>query len=350
MSDFSCAVSFDIDVDLAEAKLVRECVELGDELDFLTFDKDQAGTARAYEARSDRFKATFPLVDGESDPFASFRKIFDDPEYPHIGVHLNFDDEGDDEKLVSISISSKNAEIEPLANLIRATCATALPAGFVFSTYSTKNEPGAANGGFALVQADGISVAWADALLADRLKEIDPDAGEPVAQLRRTPPMMRLVQDHIRNDVTELVSELARGAKAEVLPRLTEQAQALSEIFVDHRQAAIENGWKVEDGAWRGYNWDEFPSWEKADEAGRCETLSTAVDVCRENDLSPEQYAITGFYAVSPWLAAKLSEKGERVEPAFAKLHVWARWWEASIDLVDDPVLTKIASETGRYK
>lgn len=162
--------------------------------------------------------------------------------------------------------------------------------------------------------------------------------------------MTRLVEDHIRNDVTELVGELAKGAKADVLPRLTEKAQALSEVFIDHRQAAIENGWKVEDGAWRGYNWDEFSSWEKAEEAGRCETLRTAVDVCRENDLTPEQYPITGFYAVSPWLAAKLAEKGERVEPAFAKLHVWARWWEASVDLIDDPVLVKIASETGRYQ
>lgn len=350
MSDLFTAVSFTVHLQLREARLAAECGELCDELDVLSFDKDVAGLDRAFDKRSDAFKQAFPRGAANEDPFASFRKIFDDPSYLAINVDIDFEDhDGDETSIVPVTFSSNVAEIVTLANLIRAACASALPTGFVFSTYGTKNTVGEPNGGFALIQADDVAITWADRLLKDALSELR----EPTplsAPLRERTPVMRLIDDHIRNDVTDLVRELLKEIQSSSIPRLTEQAKALNMPFVDYRQAASENGWIFEDGAWRGYNWDDFSSWQQADAANRCETLRTAEDVCSENKLAPEQHAITGFYAVSPWLAARLRGFDERVDTKFSKLCVWARWWEAGSDLLEDPILNKIASETERYQ
>ncbi|PZR93501.1 MAG: hypothetical protein DI537_10300 [Stutzerimonas stutzeri] len=352
MSDLSVAVSFSLSLTVEEARLMKEGIEICDSLDVLTFDKDVAGLERAYEKRSPAFKSAFPRIDGNQDPFAYFRIVFEDPEYPVVNASIKYDaaNAGANGRL-PVHISSQNAELQALARLIQLACPSSLPTGFVFSCYSTANEVDAPNGGFALIQSHDVTLSWADNLLKQALAAIDANGtGSAPELLRDRPQILRFIDDHIRCEVDELIRELLTVDHAGSTPTLSAQAKALSQPFFDYRQAAIENGWKFEDGAWRGYNWDEFATWQEAEAVGRLESLRTAEDVCRENRLTAEQYAITGFYAVSPWLAEQLVARGERVTMRFSALHVWARWWEASIDLADDPTLNRIAAETDRYQ
>lgn len=320
MSDHFCAVAFTLAVEPSEATLLKECLPLCETLDFLTYDKDVGAINRAYEKTSDAFKNAFPKRDGDQDPFTAFRKLFDDPQCPVFGVDIEIDT--DDR---TVTFTSKRAEIGSIANLIRVTCPSALPSGFTFSTYSDGNDEGSANGGYIVIRPERIETTWADTLMRQQLA---PNA-----------PFYRIFERDIRQDLTQIVKEVARSDHAS--NPLVEKARALLAPHWDYDGAAKDNGWVFADGLWRGYNWDEFGSWQEAENAGRCTSYRTAANVCAANDLTPEIHADIECYGVSNWFAQRLIERGERVDPDFGGLPVWAF---VKHELAMSDVLEKLAA------
>lgn len=306
MSDLSCAVAFSLPVSPAEAALVNECLPLCEELDFLEYDKDVEAMNKAYGKTSDAFKVAFPLVAGEIDPFTSFRKLFDDPQYPAFGIDLEIEVESD--SISHLAITSKRAEVSAIGNLIRVTCPSAHPCGFTFATYASNDDEGSADGGYVAIRDNRVTVQWASNLLTN---EMGPNA-----------PFYRAYERHIRHDMTALVKSFALIDDPD--HALAQKAKALAAPFIDYEAALKADGWIFVDGAWRGYNWDDFSNWQDADKAGRCESFVSAADACADYDLEPETYSTIEFYAVSEWFAKRLTERKQRVELDFGGIPVWA--------------------------
>lgn len=154
-----------------------------------------------------------------------------------------------------------------------------------------------------------------------------------------------MVLREVGSDLTALVAALdeARGATAgHSLPRggtrlvindLTEQAEALSAPVLDYEATARSEGWKPHDI--QGYFVDP------AD--GSATLCNDWKEACQIDALEPKKLPILEHRAVSPWLAKKLTRRGERVDTGFAGLSIWARTRNSPPEA--DPLLIDIALE-----
>lgn len=320
MSNSFTAIAFSVVVMSAEGALAKDCLALCDELDILSYDKDVAGIAKAYEETSPHFKSTFPMVEGEADPFVSFRRLFDDPQCPSFGVDIDIEP-ASEAGTVAIVITSRDADLSALANLLQKVCRSALPVAFTYASYSDRLRVGSIDGGFVGIDADNI--------------DIQSGAAAIERPWRKRPAIDQFVDRHVFADVTSFITKLASEGD--------QQAQALLEAF-NYEETAIADGWVFVDGKWRGYNWDEFESWQAADAADRCDSFATAKQVCNHTERQPDNVAFTHVHLISPWLASRLQDEGERVDTDIFGMCVWARQGGHDLDLHDLPILAKIAS------
>lgn len=134
----------------------------------------------------------------------------------------------------------------------------------------------------------------------------------------------QLVQREVICCMSSLVSTLAQGLchvslhmtgnPAKDLGELVEQAFELAAPIPDYEEAARQVGWGLNDDG-------IFENTSGAVEAstGEWEYL------CNEWNIEPYDREVYEHWAVSPWLADKLIEQGEKVDTDFAGLNVWAR-------------------------
>ncbi|GLT01022.1 hypothetical protein GCM10007897_24130 [Sphingobium jiangsuense] len=158
MADTYITTSFEIRISAEEAELLTECFTAADEIasDFPHVELSELAAAKAcYEARSAAFKAAFPPVEGEEDPFAGFLTLWTDPEFSTFDAVLSIgDDPKGDGKLARIH--GANADIWAIAGVIEKVCLTALPFGFTWAVTCSRMIPGSFSGGYFLITAEGI--------------------------------------------------------------------------------------------------------------------------------------------------------------------------------------------------
>lgn len=165
----------------------------------------------------------------------------------------------------------------------------------------------------------------------------------------------RLVEREVMACMSSMVSTLAGGyglshfqnggrpnspgaSKAYVaLDALAEQAMELASPVPDYEGAAREAGWR--------------PSHDDADIFSPCHaTTFFGADrwraACERFAIEPNECEVYEHWAVSSWLAEKLIAKGERVDPDFAGLNVWARTTTGQAISIDS-VIEAIVRETG---
>lgn len=155
----------------------------------------------------------------------------------------------------------------------------------------------------------------------------------------------RLVSQEVQCCMSSLVATLAKaqGSRWRVLEEeeiygLTCQAFELAAHVLDYESAAREAGW----------------TWVADDErfassAGEFFAPMAGCDWQRlgdEHDIEPQYLEVYEHWAVSTWLAEKLTAKGERVDTDFAGLNVWARTTTGQAISMDS-VIEAITSETG---
>jgi hypothetical protein len=158
-----------------------------------------------------------------------------------------------------------------------------------------------------------------------------------------------LVRREVHYCVSFLVSTLAQGQGTIILNRLADnplgdvvdQAVELCYGLDDYEEAAIQEGWTVEN--------DMFVNHREETTAERASPLDACgwEDLCREYDIEPYQREVFEHWIVSDWLADRLAEKGEKVDKDFAGMTVWARTTTGQ-GIASDSVIEAIAADLNR--
>lgn len=148
MADYFTKASFAFTCSARETALIEEAFQLADDL--------QAGLDSA--APSPEFLAIFPSVN--ADPFAGFRAIFADSEFPEFGAELETASQPHDAATCTVRIFSMgDFQPEPIAALIHRTCAPSLreaPVGFEWAMTCSRARLDGFGGGWCAIFADRI--------------------------------------------------------------------------------------------------------------------------------------------------------------------------------------------------
>lgn len=127
----------------------------------------------------------------------------------------------------------------------------------------------------------------------------------------------RLVGNEVQSCISSLVSEIAKGVGCDAVADLAELALELCRPVEDWEGAAIQEGWSRNEVTGffsgpvvSGVRIADYDSWQ---------------ELCEDNNIDPYEWEVYEHWIVSPWLAEKLAEKGERIEPDFFGLAVWGR-------------------------
>jgi hypothetical protein len=128
----------------------------------------------------------------------------------------------------------------------------------------------------------------------------------------------QLVNREVHYCVSALVSQLACGEAGRGLADLADQAFELCSPIDDYEEAAIQEGWQLDQSA---------PVTGSVFKRDHGETFNAASwqEACELDGIEPYQREVFEHWIVSDWLADKLAEKGEKVDKDFAGLTVWAR-------------------------
>lgn len=121
---------------------------------------------------------------------------------------------------------------------------------------------------------------------------------------------------------------------------LHEQAQELCAPVLDYEESAREAGWSQVPGATASA---PMMFWHEGER--RRELYASWDALCAEENIEPHEWEVYEHWAISTWLAAKLLAEGERVEPDFAGLNVWARTTTGqaiSIDAVIERIVREL--------
>lgn len=116
------------------------------------------------------------------------------------------------------------------------------------------------------------------------------------------------------------------------------QAQELAASVLDYEEAATSAGW--EECAREPEGQHVFR--DKSDGQTWCADSWEAL--CNDHDIEPYEWEVFEHWAVSSWLAAKLIAQGERVDPDFAGLNVWART-TTGMGIACDSVMQRIHAD-----
>lgn len=127
------------------------------------------------------------------------------------------------------------------------------------------------------------------------------------------------IETLIAREVRCCVSSLIHDLLTESPSRLTEQAFELAAPVPDYKEAAIQEDWT-------GPHKDKFGATYFEDESdGATYACANWQDLCEAQDIEPHDREVYEHWVVTPWLAEKLIEHGEKVDTDFAGLCVWAR-------------------------
>lgn len=178
-------LSFTISPTSQEAALLDECYDLSTELG--DFEEEELETR--YDSMSDAFKMAFPKTpantvfpdtvgrgetgpDGggreKGDPFASFRELFSDGDFP------TFDCEcfGENGEIGCYLIAGTQADTYAIASLIQKCAPSILPFGFEWSQDCDRLRPGEFGGGYYVVTSDDIIGGGTNWLMQGELQKL----------------------------------------------------------------------------------------------------------------------------------------------------------------------------------
>ncbi len=131
----------------------------------------------------------------------------------------------------------------------------------------------------------------------------------------------RMVQNEVICCMSSIVATLAKaytGNGSSDVENLAEEAFELCCPVADYEEAAIQEGWT-------GPHTDKYGATYFEDTKDK-QTWACASwkDLCREFDIEPYDREVFEHWAVSNWLADKLTARGEKVLD-FDNFKVWAR-------------------------
>lgn len=133
-----------------------------------------------------------------------------------------------------------------------------------------------------------------------------------------------LVRSEVYANLSHLVEAMA--AKGD------EEAMDLMCGVLDYESAAIDEGWKFIDDAWR-YE-------------GFVDEYEDAQELCEDQGIDPHEREVFEHWSVSSWLASQLEKHGEKVARDWYGHNVWARTTTGqsiSIDTVIENVVRAMA-------
>lgn len=167
---------FTIDVSIDEADALAAVDDAVAALEDAKADETVDLAAR-YAQLCPAFRAAFP-VEAE-DPFASFRRIFADLNYPVLDFDID-EAEREIDGRVRFVFAGQEFGIEEAANIIFAVCKSALPFGFEYALDCDRLRIDEFGGGYVVIAADGISYHGSrrglDRALSRARRGADPDA------------------------------------------------------------------------------------------------------------------------------------------------------------------------------
>src|SRR5882672_5991956 len=139
--------------------------------------------------------------------------------------------------------------------------------------------------------------------------------------------IQQMVNREVMACMSSMVTVLASGfgnvapaGQGADLTDLVEQAFELGSPIDDFAEAAIEAGWSSLKGVWRHKDAHQGSARDP-----KAQSYTDVQKLCEANDIDPYQREIYEFWAVTDWLAHRLSEAGERVDTDFAGMNVWGR-------------------------
>jgi len=169
MANHYTMAAFELEVTTAEAALLMECVEVAADLE------DGDNGPERYDLTSGTFKQSFPLQEGNDDPFASFKAMFDDPDFTIFGCEIGIEEHEDGKRAY---FTGENMDISAVANLIQAVCKSALPFGFQWANTCDKMRYDEFGGGYAVITDKDIIIETTGELLDRKLQFVQLIASE----------------------------------------------------------------------------------------------------------------------------------------------------------------------------
>ncbi|MBO9579507.1 MAG: hypothetical protein J7498_01285 [Sphingobium sp.] len=162
MANTYVRTAFKIPVTTEEAELLEECFEVAAEIDCCIRGEELDEARAYYDERSAGFRAAFPIHPDESDPFAAFLDLWDDPDFPQFDADLSIGAADDSPGAVAL-ISGHQIDVRAVANLIQKACPSALPFGFQWAYYCDRLAPNEHGGGYFVITGTDIiggSTGW----------------------------------------------------------------------------------------------------------------------------------------------------------------------------------------------
>jgi len=164
MADHYTKASFIIDASPSDIAFLREISQL--DIDDIAEDE----LRDHYESCSARFKNAFPGSD--ADPFEAYRNLYSDPDFARPCFDIHYEGKLDN-GLERVVVYGDQIEPETLANMIQASCPSALPTGFCYAYGCSKLRPDEFGGGFVVITENDIIFQGTQEGLRTALAQID---------------------------------------------------------------------------------------------------------------------------------------------------------------------------------
>ena len=171
MADHYVKASFVLEANDSDIEFLEEIVEL----DLWTIAEED--WRERFEQSSARFKNAF--TGSDEDPFESYRELFSDPDYPSPGFEIEHCGEGENGHM-RVIVSGDQIDPEAIANIIQASCPSALPTGFCYAYGCSKLRPDEFGGGFVVIMEDDVVFQGTQEGVDTALRQIEDEDTRPM--------------------------------------------------------------------------------------------------------------------------------------------------------------------------
>jgi|TARA_Y100000815_G_scaffold191971_1_gene175369 hypothetical protein len=178
MADHYTKTAFVLDLDERDLVFLAELVDL----DLANIPEEK--WREQFEQRSARFKNAF--TGSDENPFEAYRALFSDPDHPVPAFDIERCRAVESGKQ-RIILAGDQIDPETMANIVQASCPSALPTGFCYAYGCSKLRPDEFGGGFVLVTEDDIVFRGTQEGLASALDQLDSEDARSLVLTKRDP-------------------------------------------------------------------------------------------------------------------------------------------------------------------
>lgn len=178
MAEHYTKASFVIEVNARDLAFLTELVEL----DLPNIAEDRL--RQEFEQRSARFKNAF--TGSDEDPFEAYRALFSDPDHPVPAFDIEPCGRMESGK-ERVILYGDQIDPETLANIVQATCPSALPTGFCYAYGCSKLRPDEFGGGFVIITEGSIIFRGTQEGLASALEQLENEDARSLVLTKRDP-------------------------------------------------------------------------------------------------------------------------------------------------------------------